>query len=232
MSIDARKNASDRLKLLRKTGVGNITHKKSPPCEKLKEYLIANNISFVEEFMPIDDRLFRIDIAFPDKKIGIEINGNQHYNPDGTLKKYYQDRHDLIEAAGWKIYEYHFSIVYSSDFNNLINILKNNNSLGNFDYSFYIKKRNVYQKKGSKYIKKDTIYLNRTDYFDTIKINWKLEQQKYIPLILESNINFCKFGWVGQVAMILNKKHQHVHKWMIAIMPEFYETCFKRNSKL
>ena len=30
-------------------------------------------------------------------RIGIEINGNQHYERNGKLKKYYQDRHDHIE---------------------------------------------------------------------------------------------------------------------------------------
>ena len=53
------------------------------------------------------DNASNIDIAFPDIKLGIEINGNQHYNSDGTLKDYYQERHNLIEEAGWKLLEVH-----------------------------------------------------------------------------------------------------------------------------
>ena len=80
--------------------------KKSIPCEKFKNILKSNKISFVEEFTPLIDRMFSIDIAFPDKKIGIEINGNQHYSSDGQLKPYYKDRHDLIEKKGGNYTKY------------------------------------------------------------------------------------------------------------------------------
>lgn len=82
---------------------------KSPPCEKLKETLTSLGIVFVEEFTPINNRGFSIDIAFPDIKLGIEVNGNQHYNRDGTLKEYYQKRHDLIESNGWILIELHYT---------------------------------------------------------------------------------------------------------------------------
>ena len=52
---------------------------KSIPCEKLKIFLKENNISYVEEYSNFD-RYFSIDIAFPNEKIGLEINGNQHYD--------------------------------------------------------------------------------------------------------------------------------------------------------
>lgn len=45
--------------------------------------------------------------------LGIEINGNQHYTVDGNLKDYYQERSNLIQASGWKLFEYHYSIVYN-----------------------------------------------------------------------------------------------------------------------
>ena len=58
---------------------------------------------------------FSIDIAFPDIKFGIEVNGNQHYNSDGTLKPYYKERHDLIEKSGWILLELHYSSCYIDD---------------------------------------------------------------------------------------------------------------------
>lgn len=67
----------------------------SVPCNNVKQYLKNKNIEFSEEYNPIQGRSFSIDIAFPISKIGIEINGNQHYNPDGSLKEYYQNRHDF-----------------------------------------------------------------------------------------------------------------------------------------
>ena len=60
---------------------------KSKPCEKFKKMLIDNDIYFIDEYQPSDDRFYSIDVAFPNKKFGIEINGNQHYNNDGTLKE-------------------------------------------------------------------------------------------------------------------------------------------------
>lgn len=49
---------------------------KSKPCETVKEYLKSKGIKFVEEWQPLDHRNYAIDIAFPDIKLGIEINGS------------------------------------------------------------------------------------------------------------------------------------------------------------
>lgn len=56
-----------------------VNMKVSKPCEYLKNILREMNIFFIEELMVLNDRYFRIDIALPEYKIGIEINGNQHY---------------------------------------------------------------------------------------------------------------------------------------------------------
>ena len=117
----------------------------SVPSARFKKILIDNNINFVEEYKVLDNRYFRIDIAFPDKKIGIEINGEQHYERDGRLKIYYKERHDLIEQVGWKLYEIRYNLVFNKEFiKNILHELKNNFNLGNIDYSFYIRpKRNI-----------------------------------------------------------------------------------------
>lgn len=86
---------------------------KSKPCEILKTLLIKNNINFISEYQPSNERFFAIDIAFPNKLIGIEINGNQHYNKDGTLKSYYKNREEFLNSLGWKIYNIHYSIIYN-----------------------------------------------------------------------------------------------------------------------
>lgn len=88
----------------------------SKPCEYFKQILANNNILYVAEYQPLEDRFFSIDIAIPTKKIGIEINGNQHYNNDGSLKEYYLNRHNLIENNGWTLYEIPYIKVYDNDF--------------------------------------------------------------------------------------------------------------------
>lgn len=143
---------------------------KSKPCEVFKNILRENNISFLEEYNPIDSNNYSIDIAFPNEKIGVEINGNQHYNSDKTLKEYYQKRHNLIESHGWKLFQIHYSLVYREDFIlNFISELKNNYNLTNIDYSFKFKKNEVGKKcecgvtitKDSKKCNKCVAYNNR-----------------------------------------------------------------------
>lgn len=86
----------------------------SVPCETLKQGLRDAGVNFVEEYQPLEDRLFSVDIAFPDRKFAIEVNGNQHYNKDGTLKDYYRQRHDLITAAGWKLLELPYKLAFDT----------------------------------------------------------------------------------------------------------------------
>jgi hypothetical protein len=115
----------------------------SVPCELFKTKLNNSNINYVEEYSPVEDRFFSIDIAFPDKKIGIEINGNQHYDNNGKLKKYYQERKDIIEKSGWKLYDIYYTKVYDVYFcDSFINEFKNNN-LETVDYSVYLYKKEI-----------------------------------------------------------------------------------------
>jgi very-short-patch-repair endonuclease len=111
----------------------------SVPCQKVKEFLNNQGVLFVGEFNPqIPDRFFSIDIALPDKKIALEINGNQHYQRDGTLQPYYQTRHDLLVSHGWKVYELHYSSCFYIDkLQNLLHSIKNSECILDFDYFHY-----------------------------------------------------------------------------------------------
>lgn len=57
---------------------------------------------------------------------------------------------------------------------------------------------------------------------------WDIEQTKLITAVLNSGIDFKKFGWVNKVAVVINQKPQKVCNWMKRIMPEFYTQCFKK----
>lgn len=84
---------------------------KSVPCERLKEILMTKGMVFVEEYTPRGIN-YSIDIAFPDKLIGIEVNGNQHYERDGRLKDYYAQRQTKLESMGWKIVQLPYSMCF------------------------------------------------------------------------------------------------------------------------
>ena len=89
---------------------------KSEPCEKFKDFLRDFGLIFEEEFNPIQNRFFAVDVAFPNQKLCFEINGEQHYNRDGSLRKYYRDRHNIIKNSGWTIIEIHYLKVYDTEY--------------------------------------------------------------------------------------------------------------------
>lgn len=188
----------------------------SKPCEYLKNKLRDANISFVEEYSPLEERHYSVDICFPDEMIAIEVNGNQHYNNDGLLTPYYQERHDMIEAAGWKVIELHYSTVYSIDILSILNF-----DYRNKDYTDFISKNKRRPRKCSKYTSKE--------YHQKVRDAHKEAAQPLIELVEKSNIDFSKFGWVSKVAPIIGKHTQKVNIWMKKYMPDFYEKeCFKK----
>lgn len=86
----------------------------SEPCEILKDKLRNSNIEFEEEYSPLLKKNYSIDVAFPSKKIGIEVNGNQHYESDRkTLLPYYENRNNDFKKEGWAMMEIHYLEVYS-----------------------------------------------------------------------------------------------------------------------
>ena len=188
---------------------------KSKPCEIIKQYLTDNNIIFVEEWQPLQNRFFSIDIAFPDIKVGIEINGNQHYTKNGDLTTYYQERHDLIERDGWKLIELHYSICFTPE--DIIQILDIKEQP---DYSEYFKKKEEKEKTTLKRGQK-------------IRLKNDLKWEPFKELVINSRIDFSSFGWVKLVADLLDIKSQHVKEWMERYLPQFYkEKCFKRKSTI
>lgn len=101
--------------------------KKSAPCEYLKSILKENGFDFVEEYQCFKERNFLIDIAFPSKKICFEVNGCFHYDNNGKLKPYYQERHNFIISKGWNIIEIPHMMVYNKEYaKHLISILNDN----------------------------------------------------------------------------------------------------------
>lgn len=194
----------------------NESKKISKPCENIKKYLDLKNIKYIEEWQPLKNRFFSIDIAFPDIKFGIEVNGNQHYNSDGTLKEYYQTRHNLIELEGWKLIELHYSMCFNYDFIEKILDIKEQP-----DYTEYFR-----IKSEKDLIRKNNIKKPRGQ---TIKEKTDLKWEEYKSIILNSNIDFSKFGWVNKVADILKISPQKVNKWMKRYLSDFYaNSCFKR----
>ena len=114
----------------------------SKPCELFKKILVENGINFLPEINPIKDRAYAIDVAIIDKMIGFEINGNQHYNSDKTLKDYYKKRKEEIEKLGWKLYDIHYTKVFDNIFiKSIIEFINDKERIPNLEFNFFLKKR-------------------------------------------------------------------------------------------
>lgn len=186
---------------------------KSEPCEHLKKELREKGVFFVEEFEPMSDRYFSIDIAFPSLLIGIEINGNQHYNRDGTLKTYYQNRHDILERLGWKIYEIPYYMCYKIDnFDDILSM-----DVYNIEYvKEYLSKRNKRNLRLMNEKKNREENKNKSD-----EIERKFIENR-IKIVNESNIDFDKFGWISKISKLFCVSASQTSRWIRKYMPDFY----------
>jgi hypothetical protein len=113
----------------------------SKPCENFKKIIEEMKIPYVPEMRISEERFFSIDIAFPQYRIGIEINGNQHYDSDGSLKKYYKDRHDYITNLGWQLHQIHYSLCFNETvIKNILDQVVNSTCevIHDFDYNKYL----------------------------------------------------------------------------------------------
>jgi len=198
------------------------SHRKSIPCELVKQHLRDEGVAFIEEWEPLPDRRFSIDIAFPDIKVGIEINGNQHYDyATGRLAPYYQTRHNLIVESGWKLYEMHFSVAY-----NLGEITKIVSGIEPTDYTEFIKQKLQRSEEWKSY-RASVLPLGQKN-----KRNAELKWEPFKAKILASEIDFSKRGWVKQVSEILSISPQKVTPWMKRHLPAFYDqNCNKRHNE-
>ena len=187
----------------------------SVPCENFKSFLRSKNISFVEEYEPFTDVNYCVDIAFPDEKIGIEINGNQHYKRDGSLSEYYMKRHRYFETKGWKLYEIHYTKCYNIQINNFEDIL----SLPIYDKNYVGK---YFSKKEQRKKQKEEEFLRKKQ-----KQNAETEYKKQIiqNLIENSGIDFSKSGWSTKAKQYLENRGElwskHIFQNIKTYFPEF-----------
>lgn len=197
----------------------NNTKFVSKPCEKLKEYLHDKGINFVDEWEPFDDIYYSIDIAWPDEKIGIEVNGNQHYTNEGTLTPYYQKRHDLITAAGWKLFEVPYAYCYNLNdekFKELFEL-----SIYNKDYKDYVSKKKQRQLEKSR-LKEEK--LKRKEIFET------KQHDIVLDLINNSGIDFSKNGWTKEALLYMNEHGGNWHSQIVRVIRKYEPNFIKQDN--
>lgn len=176
----------------------------SKPCEQLKEWLREQNINFVEEYEPFEDYHYCLDIAWPDEKIAIEINGNQHYTNDGNLKPYYQKRHDLFTERGWNIFEIPYNCCYNLNREKFDYLFKL--PIYNKNYIGYTSKKNL-SKKEKQQKRKEKEIINKSIVFD---------------LITSEDIDFSRRGWSKPAQQYLKSRNSEWNNGVFRIIRRYY----------
>ena len=227
LSVEHKKAISESLKLAHKEkrhpGWLNANRNNKSYPEKLFEK-IAKAKGLFDRFDIIDQFPFHgyfFDYAIIDCAIDVEIDGVQHYR---TIESIEHDRirDEFTLNEGWKVYRISAKELKDNpelEVDKLIEFLDSESKYRIYD-------RESLKKHFTKYTPK---YGNRELYGKAKTKQYEEGNLKYISLVLESNIDFSKFGWVGKVSKIINQKPGKVKSWMLRFMPEFYDTqCFKK----
>ena len=159
-----------------------------------------------------------IDFAFQNIKVAVELDGKCHFIHGETRNGHDRKKDEFLIKQGWKV----FRIGYNENNEETIN-----------EFLTYISKIEAGEKElPNRMFKYSEIKKPKRTWEEWTlqKNNLNLELNKpLIDLVKNSDIDFSKFGWVGQVAILIDKKPQKINEWMKKYMLEFYETkCFKR----
>lgn len=185
----------------------------APQIEKRKSYAeqYFDNI-FPDAKRNYHVNRFFLDLAWPDKKCYIEVNGEQHYTKEGILHD--GEREQILKEEGWFL----ISKIRWKDFQKLPL-----NQRESFIEGLKISIEN------RKVIECPIIENNKSPYKETpYKEKWNNLKKVRWELIQESQIDFQKFGWVKKISEIFGIAENKAGKYIRKNYPDFYETCYKR----
>lgn len=196
----------------------------SKACEIFKQKLRNNGIDFIEEYMPYwQERAFRLDIAFPDEKIGVEINGTQHYDSDGTLNDYTLEKQKFFEDRGWKIIQIYYKDAVRENphcLNEILNLPICNKQYIKEDFD------TLTSLKRKRELKQEFIIKERI-----LKKEEKENSEKQIiqNLIENSGIDFSKSTWSTQATEYLKSRNELWNKLIFRCIRKYFPDFLKRN---
>lgn len=166
-----------------------------------------------------NESLYRIDFAFIGIKLGVELDGSFH----SDRNDYDINRDKFLNEKGWIIYRIPYYKIKREEQNTIKDFLI---FLGD------IKTKNI-KVYGEYVIKNKQLKIEKFNRKNEEKqlIKNKIIDDK-INLVLNSDIDFSKFGWVQKVATLLNFEPQSINRWMKKHMLNFYnEKCYKKQKR-
>lgn len=156
------------------------------------------------------DRYF-LDLAWPERKCYLEVDGEQHYK-NNQLCEHDIERNKRLENLGWTL----ISRVRWSSFQKLSKEEKEN--------FIYQVGASVMAHKPHKL----DIEGGSTPPPDRKTIIEKTREERW-NIIRSSNIDFSKFGWVGQISKLFGIAPNRAGDYIKRNFPDFYKTCFQRS---
>jgi very-short-patch-repair endonuclease len=212
-----------RIEYLKKNKCGTAWHNKSKGLMSYGEEVLHNifakegiykKYDVVNEF-PVYP--YFIDFAFINERVAVEFDGKCHFENGNKRIEHDIKRDEYLKNKGWRIYRIPYFELNSFKIKDLIIFLdkkKEKKFSDNLITYNKIKERkeelNVQKRKETEQKKKEQINNIKTE-------------------LLNSLIDFSKFGWVEKASKIIGITPQKVNVWMKKNMKEFYEEkCFKK----
>lgn len=190
----------------------NHSSKISYPEKTIIKYLKQYNIDGWVHQMQFS--IYQLDFAFPEYKLCVEIDGATHLLD--SVKNKDKKRDKFLNKNGWRVLRITAKQVKNNVYD-CINLILNN--LGKKQIEI---PKEFINNKYYKYKKKQ-----EQEYERLIKKQKKLKEkqlkyEKRKQIILDSNINFRKYGGMKKLAKLLNMSDNGVKKFIKLYMPDFY----------
>lgn len=205
VSEETRKKISESLKRAfsenRAHGWANTKQNKtgmSYPEIWFQDMLKTNNFDLNYEYN-MQFFKYKLDFAWPDKRLCIEIDGSQHY----TIKERAESdkcKDELLKRFGWKVLRLKWGYVRANT-KETIELVKNFlNNVGDVQVPLYKTKTEIANEIRQK-CELDGVEKDITGHYNRRKVSkTELEHRKF--LILHSGVDLTKHGWVGKVSQI------------------------------
>lgn len=142
---------------------------------------------------------YKLDFAWPDKRICIEIDGSQHY----TIKERAESdkcKDELLKQFGWKVLRLKWGYIRANTKESIELIKKFLTNSGDITIPLYKTKNEISNEIREKCIL-DNVAIDINGHYNRRKVT-KNELEKRKQLILNSGIDLTKYGWVNKVSKI------------------------------
>jgi len=180
---------------------------------------------FEKENIPLKYHLqigiYQLDFYNEIKGICLEIDGEQHFLKEKDIERDIK-RTVYLESLGWKIIRIRWSEYQKKSteekhevIQSLKKLLKDSKEIENFQELM----KSKYKK--NKELHEEKMNLEKLQNMQNIAL-WK-------NLILKSNVDFQKFGWLEKIRILLNTSHTRVSRYMKEYMCDFYSQCYHKN---